>query len=171
MVAAMRLTLHCFHRQHIINRVVFLYRHSFDVQTSENKIASLKKRNRIRNDRLKIIQNQTSLAINMRSVDTHQPKSTIFAHLLGLQSCLSPTKKGNKYATFPKTWPPTYEEQTQSKIRVYGEPICSQLRLFKMIRMLGKWREGRRPVGNHVGEWRAAPTERKYLATTPNSPD
>lgn len=26
----------------------------------------------------------TSLPINMRSVDTHQPKSTIFAHLLGL---------------------------------------------------------------------------------------
>lgn len=42
MVAAMRLTLHCFHRQHIINQVVFLYRHSINVRASENKTASLK---------------------------------------------------------------------------------------------------------------------------------
>lgn len=120
--------------------------------------------------RLKIIQKPTSLAINMRSVDTHQPKSTIFAHLLGLQSCLLPTKERNKYVTIPKTFLSTREGETQSKIRAHNESICSLLRWFKMITRLGKWREGRRPVGNHVGEWRAAPTERKYLATTPNSP-
>lgn len=122
MVAAMRLTLHCFHRQHIINLVVFLYRHCFDVQTSENKTASLKKRNRTRNDRLKIIQNQTSLAINMRSVDTHQPKSTIFAHLLGLQSCLSPTKKGINTQLSPKLG----LRHTKNKHKVKSESTASQ---------------------------------------------
>lgn len=41
----------------------------------------------------KTTQNPTSLLINMRSTDTHQPKSTIFAHLLGLPCSLLPTKR------------------------------------------------------------------------------
>lgn len=45
----------------------------------------------------------TSSLINMRSADTHQPKSTIFAHLLGLPCSLLPTKERNKYTTDPKT--------------------------------------------------------------------
>ena len=80
----------------------------------------------------------------MRSVDTHQPKSTIFAHLLGLQSCLSPsTKRGDKHATFSKTCLQTHGEQPRSNIRGYGGPICPQLLPFNVIRMLGKWREGK----------------------------
>lgn len=122
MVAAMRLTLHCFHRQHIINLVVFLYRHSFDVRTRENKRASLTNGFRSQKERVKIIQNQTSLAINMRSVDTHQPKSTIFAHLLGLQSCLSPTKRGINTQLSQKLG----YRHTENKHKVKSETTASQ---------------------------------------------
>lgn len=53
----------------------------------------------------------------MRSIDTHQPKSTIFAHLLGLPCSLSPTKEGNKYATNPKTFLPEDTTEAWSEIR------------------------------------------------------
>lgn len=53
----------------------------------------------------------------MRSIDTHQPKSTIFAHLLGLPCSLSPTKEGNKYATNPKTFLPEDKTEAWSEIR------------------------------------------------------
>lgn len=102
--AAMRLTLHCFHRKHIILRpcsdipapkttsgpVKEAQTHSYTFRRAERRPG--KNQN-----------NPTSSLINMRSADTHQPKSTIFAHLLGLPCSLLPTKERNKYITNPKT--------------------------------------------------------------------
>lgn len=56
-----------------------------------------------------------------------------------------------------------------SEIRADCGSIYSPVTLLKNDSELRKVAR-RRPVGNHVGEWRASPTERKYLATTPNSP-
>ncbi|CAB1421648.1 unnamed protein product [Pleuronectes platessa] len=99
--------------------------------------------------------NPTSLPINMRSADTHQPKSTIFAHLLGLPCGLSATKrKRDKQRTVPKTFLPADGDDTRGEIR--GEPggIRSQERPLEPIAGLGKWREGDQLVTMWVNEGR-----------------
>lgn len=90
----------------------------------------------------------------MRSVDTHQPKSTIFAHLLGLPCSLSPTKETNKYTTILQT----FQTADTTRREVKSEPIAgqfiAQLHCLKMIASLGKWREDDPLVTMWVNEGR-----------------
>lgn len=146
--------------------VVFWYpRRDYD-KTRENRRKTHREAFHSTNQRPE--QKPTSSLINMRSaaLDTHQPKSTIFAHLLGLPRSLSPTKEKNKYATSPKTFLCADKNGVQGETWTDCETICRSGTLLKNdcgFRKVAR----RRPVGNHVGEWRAAPSERKYLATTP----
>lgn len=96
---------------------------------------------------------------------THQPKSTIFAHLLGLPCCLLPTISEQKHTLIWKV----FCQRANTKHQVECEPIVSQFVAHTLVKddcRVGKVAR-RRPVGNHVVEWRAAPSERKYVATTP----
>lgn len=90
----------------------------------------------------------------MRSVDTHQPKSTIFAHLLGVPCSLLPTKERNKYATNPKTFLTADKTKHKVKSEPFGSQFIAKIRCLKMIAGLGKWREGDQLVTMWVNEGR-----------------